>query len=175
MRNAQQGSHAPYASARAESQEQRLHLSVVKLAATDRGDEICLARSGSDLVVTLNGVAWRYDTRPLTAISIDCLGGNDHVACDGDLKTSLIIKGGDGDDALEGGDGNDVLYGGPGDDTLCGGAGDDTLVTVGGGTRDRCRGGGGSDSFWGDAEASEVFEDVSGDEAAAAHVHRVGA
>lgn len=89
--------------------------------------------SGTDLV--LEGVDFAL-------VTPGCTGGPGPVSCALSAFTSLVIIGGNGDDAIDlsaifgqafditvlGGEGNDVLLGSAGDDVIFGGAGDDILV-----------------------------------------------
>jgi Ca2+-binding RTX toxin-like protein len=65
---------------------------------------------------------------PPDAVVVAGLGGDDVLAATGfPPTTSVILLGGEGDDALTGTEAEDVLVDGPGDDTVSAGAGDDAL------------------------------------------------
>src|SRR5262245_40907608 len=84
-----------------------------------------------------------------TAIILNGLAGNDHLALDetnGALPRA-IIAGGDGDDVLTGGSGDDLIRGNAGNDAAFLGAGDDTFLWNPGDGSDTVEGQGGSDSM----------------------------
>ena len=62
-------------------------------------------------------------------LEIDALAGDDVVEATGLAAGALelVVRGGDGDDALIGSDGDDVMFGEAGDDVLVGGPGQDAL------------------------------------------------
>lgn len=98
------------------------------------------------------------------SLRVDALAGQDSIINHSPLAATIY-----------GGDGNDRIVGGTGADWIAAGNGDDTIVTVGGGQGDILWGQAGSDTFWLDAEATERIGDVSAEETALGHVHRVAA
>lgn len=138
---------------------------------TEAADQIVVSQTADGVSLTLNGVANTYHGT-FARLLVDGLGGNDVITLDPTVTLDAVLKGGAGNDSITSGNGDDRLYGGPGVNMLFGAGGDDTLVTIGGSTADRLVGGPGRDAFWLDANASEVINDVSPDEAKG-FVHRV--
>jgi len=97
---------------------------------TDADDGVQVVGDSSGVAVF--GVAAQTNithAEPTDALTINALGGNDHVTAQllsADALT-LIEHGGDGDDTLRGGNGDDTLHGEAGDDILIGGPGTDIL------------------------------------------------
>lgn len=83
-----------------------------------------------------------------TAVTFDCLDGDDRLTVDPDFRYRVIAYGGGG---------NDTLTGGPKGDTLAGQSGNDTLLGLGGG--DALYGGDGDDSLDGGASTDLLYGD----------------
>ena len=95
--------------------------------------------AAEDFTVTTNGTHVRFDRINPAPFSLDISGcenlelfangGNDTLACTGDLSTLIQITadGGAGEDTLRGSNGNDLLRGGDGDDFLYGQQGSDVI------------------------------------------------
>lgn len=84
--------------------------------------------------------------------------GNDRIALDDDQ--TIAVQGEGGDDVLTGGAADDQLYGGPGDDVIHGGDGRDLIL--GGPGHDEQHGDGGEDTFLLDAAALAEGETLDG-------------
>src|SRR5207237_8523484 len=69
-----------------------------------------------------------YNAATTKRIIIHGNGGNDTFDVKGDVKTPLVLDGGEGNDSIEGGHGKDMLLGGPGDDQLKAQDGMDVLI-----------------------------------------------
>lgn len=147
---------------------------LVNVTGTNQADNILVARSGSQLSVSSNGVEiGTFGTQGLNGFTVNGLNGHDTIVVDSnvDFRATLmggngrdsvtggsgndVVDGGNGRDVLAGADGNDLLLGGNSRDVLDGGAGDDILS--GGRGRDTVTGGLGTDRFDGD-KASEILE-----------------
>jgi Ca2+-binding RTX toxin-like protein len=123
---------------------------------TSGGDSLTVAAAGP--LVALGGSSFGpyvVETADET-VRLNGLGGGDTLAATGDIAsvTSLVMDGGDGNDALLGGNGADTLNGGAGNDTLAGGLGsdqvngdadDDQIVWNPGDASDTTEGGAGGD------------------------------
>jgi Ca2+-binding RTX toxin-like protein len=123
--------------------------------ADDRNDAIVLTRSGSNIVVTRNGVnEGQFELTSVSSIRAVLGAGNDSFDSStvskptfvaGDAGNDRIVTGasydklqggadkdtliaGDGPDSLDGGSGDDALDGQSGNDTLTGGTGKDNLI-----------------------------------------------
>ncbi|WP_338474995.1 M91 family zinc metallopeptidase [Pseudomonas khavaziana] len=95
---------------------------------------------GDKLQILINGKAYLFETQEgghRQALWIETRGGNDSVVVDDDVKLTLDVEGGDGDDDIQAGGGRSRLYGGKGKDLLRLGSGlgyaagnedDDTLI-----------------------------------------------
>jgi Ca2+-binding RTX toxin-like protein len=95
--------------------------------------------------------------------------GNDWLYA-GNLRRSVILDGGSGNDSLYGGQGDDILRGDTGNDWLWGSAGDDTLygndgrdLLFGGLGDDLLIGGDGDDLLWGNAGRDRLFGGAGND------------
>src|SRR5205823_5145841 len=82
-----------------------------------------------------------YNAATTKRIIVHGNGGNDNFEVKGDVKTPLVLDGGEGNDSIQGGHGSDMLLGGPGDDVLRSQDGKDVLI-----------GGVGADNMKGDAK-----------------------
>jgi hypothetical protein len=105
-------------------------------------DDITVAESGANLVVSLNGQNHTFAKSLVTGhLIVYAFAGQDTVQVAS--SKSAELHGGDDDDVLTGGSGNDVLWGDAGHDVLWGGNGADVLV--GGYGSDDLHGGSGQD------------------------------
>ena len=106
---------------------------VVVINGTAGRDQVTITLDGSGAVV-VRGLATEVVIRnfepALDRLEFNALGGNDVVFAGATpaVLLPLVLRGGDGNDALTGGAGADMLEGGAGADTLDGGAGYDILV-----------------------------------------------
>lgn len=129
--------------------EQRRLLSVSLVGSTltvngTAGDDVAtFTLSGSNLLVSDNGVNSSFATSSVNLIVFNGLDGNDNADVSSDLLINASLVGGLGNDSLKGGQGNDTLAGNDGDDSLRGWLGDDVLS--GGNGNDTLQGGGGTD------------------------------
>ena len=111
----------------------------------------------------------RFNISDVHSILIEGFGGDDTINLIGDFDflNSLVVIGGDGDDAIDGSaltgalpliafgsNGDDVLTGGPGPDVLSGLGGNDLLI--GGGGADLLIGGTGNDAIRGGSGNDEI-------------------
>jgi len=107
----------------------------------DRADHIHIrSYPGDKLQILINGKEYLFEKQEgghRQALWIDAKGGDDTVIVDDDVKLTLDIEGGDGDDYIQGGGGRTRLYGGQGNDFMrlgsglgyaAGNEGDDTLI-----------------------------------------------
>src|SRR5581483_10249292 len=86
-------------------------------------DTILLAKSGSNISVSIDGVAsGPFKSSSVTGISIDAGSGNDSVSLLSNGEANAVTQ----PATILGGKGNDTLAGGTGADSLDGGAGTDT-------------------------------------------------
>jgi Ca2+-binding RTX toxin-like protein len=121
---------------------------------------------GEQFTVTANGTRVRFDRLTPSPFNLDigsvekldlhCHGGDDRVACTGNLASLIQIRvdGGPGDDTLLGSNGADVLIGGEGNDFLDGQQGADQLF-----------GGPGDDVFqWDPGDGNELVEGGPGED-----------
>lgn len=126
-------------------------------------DTISLALSGSDLLITRNGVSTTRSLASVSQITINGLAGSDRITVGAGIM-GVSINGGDGDDLITGGSGADRIYGGGGNDTISSGLGPDTvlgnfgndLIYAGSGD-DQLQGGLGADSLHGDAGRDSIL------------------
>ena len=157
----------------------------IEFAADIQPGDIRASRSGSNLVLSLNGSADRitvtnyFQNDGATSFAVDEIrfangtrwsistikgmvlqgtSGNDTLT---GYASADVISGGDGNDSIIGGSGNDTLNGGGGNDLVAGGIGDDRLV--GGAGNDQLQGGSGNDLYifargWG----QDVIDDSEG-------------
>jgi hypothetical protein len=94
--------------------------------ATAGGDAIAVSGTGSDLSLSVDGVA--LGTFNVTGrVSINAGSGNDVVRVLG-LTAGADVYGGAGNDVILGGNGGGVLVGGAGNDAITGGTGRDILI-----------------------------------------------
>lgn len=131
---------------------------------TDNADTIVLKRSGSSVVVTMNGEnKGSFALSGITRLVVFGYGGNDKIDVHKSLKVSAYVEGGDGDDDIRGGYGDDILIGGDGADVIKGRKGND--VVVGGSGADQIWGGKGSDMVVSgsnyDDMSSETLADIA--------------
>jgi Ca2+-binding RTX toxin-like protein len=149
---------------------------------TVMGNQLSLTLTSGTGIENLDGTGWA-----------DSIKGNDRANVIWGLSGNDSIHGGAANDSIYGGNGadvlwqdsgggylfgesgNDRLYAGTAATYLSGGDNDDVLTSIGGSHYDTVTGGAGLDSFWVDKEATETTPDVSADETAKGHVHRVGA
>lgn len=88
-------------------------------------------------------------------VTVNGLGGDDHITTIGGVTTPLVVDGGDGDDQVEGGLAADVLGGGAGNDIVAGHGGDDTAHL-----------GDGDDQYlWNPGDRSDLIEGEGGTDA----------
>jgi Ca2+-binding RTX toxin-like protein len=162
----------------------------------DQGSCVCDPGYGdTDCTACADGWVAQAGCRPPNAIdgsaadqTIDGTSGDDHVrGLDGDDHVRGLdgsdfvngnagadfvngnmgpdeVHGGAGDDEVHGGAGDDVVFGGDGDDVVYGGGGVDRLV--GGDGNDTIDGGDGDDRYVIDGLGHDVFDDLSGQDAA---------
>ena len=103
----------------------------INLSDSDNTIVISLVKAGDksrNVAVNVDGIVAYYDPDATPRIEIYGNGGNDTFTIDGNIKTDLLILGGEGDDTIEGAAGNDVLVGGPGDDVVAAGQGSDIVI-----------------------------------------------
>ena len=117
-----------------------LDSTVLDIRGSEDADDISVARDGSGVRVTVNGLSETF-FGDVGEIRIEANGGGDTVTI-GDGLPYARIFGGDGDDTITGGEGRDAIYGGAGDDELR--AGDTT-----GRPGDHLEGGDGDDTLFG--------------------------
>src|SRR5262249_20592858 len=114
---------------------------------------------GIEYLTNLRGTAFAdtltLATQTLT-LNVDAGAGADTVTANG---SSVLVRGGDGDDRITGSSDNDALYGDAGNDTLEGGGGADTLD--GGAGVDTLTGGAGSDTYVVDNAGDIVAENAN--------------
>ena len=130
-------------------------------AINDRGDLYVLGTDGADaidvrldgagrVVATRGGRTATFDAALVDVLSVNGFGGNDRMASD--LPVPSTLHGGDGNDSILSGGARDRVTGGAGYDRLDGGPGHDSID--GGDGRDWIRGQGGNDTLhggaWGD-------------------------
>jgi hypothetical protein len=143
------------------------------VSGTPAADTIALTTSGSNLIVTLNGVSSSpILLSAINSIDVEAGAGNDYVSLGAGVPGSSVqggpgddtIIGGPGNDTLGGGAGNDSISGGPGDDSIKGGQGDDVLAGGKGNDtlfgslgNDTLRGGLGDDSLSGGAGTNQLY------------------
>jgi hypothetical protein len=84
-----------------------------------------------------------FSTAGINKIVIVLCDGDDHATVSGEIETTVLMDGGEGNDDLNGGGGANVVVGGDGDDMLVGGSNRDILI--GGRGADRLVGNGGED------------------------------
>jgi Ca2+-binding RTX toxin-like protein len=96
-----------------------------------------------NIAVNIDGTVLYYDMDTTKRIIIYGEGGNDSFDVKGDIKTPLVIDGGEGNDSITGGHGSDLLIGGPGDDVMDGK--ESANVLIGGTGADNIKGGGEGD------------------------------
>ncbi|MBQ16704.1 MAG: hypothetical protein CMJ65_06220 [Planctomycetaceae bacterium] len=94
-------------------------------------------------------------------ILIDSSVGDDLVEISGSVMTSVMVRGGEGDDVIEGGSGNDRLFGEDGDDNISGGRGHDWIF--GGAGADYLNGNGDSDLIVGN-DGDDTMRGESGND-----------
>lgn len=132
----------------------------------DGGDAVEINGSGSAEVftVTANGARVRFDRvspapffldiGTVEALSLNANGGNDSLACTGNLAALIQITadGGAGDDTLLGSNGSDLLLGGEDNDFVDGQQGNDVMFL-----------GAGDDTFqWDPGDGSDTVEGQAG-------------
>lgn len=88
-------------------------------------DVILLNPSGTNIAVTINGVA-AGTYAPTAGLVVFAQAGNDQVTVASTITRPACLFGGTGADSLTGGGGHDTLAGEAGNDTLVGGSGNDT-------------------------------------------------
>ena len=152
---------------------------LVNVTGTNLADNILVARSGSQLSVSSNGVEiGLFGTQGLNGFTVNALNGHDTIAVDPAVSFPATLMGGNGRDTVTGGSGDDVIDGGNGRDLLVGGAGNDLLlggnsrdvldggdgddILAGGRGRDAVTGGLGTDRFDGD-KAREILDFAEGE------------
>ena len=91
---------------------------VLDIPGTTGADVIVVARDGTDLVVTTNGVAQRFAASSVALVSAHLGRGNDSIALDDAVTAPASLLGEAGDDTLRGGAGDDTIDGGSGSDTV---------------------------------------------------------
>ncbi|MEQ9726992.1 calcium-binding protein [Pseudomonas sp. WHRI 8822A] len=141
----------------------------IEFAADIQPSDIRASRSGSNLVLSLNGSAdritvsnyfqndgatsfavdeirfangTRWSISTIKAMVLQGTSGNDTLT---GYASADMISGGAGNDSIIGGSGNDTLDGGSGNDVIVGGIGDDRLL--GGAGNDQLQGGSGNDLY----------------------------
>ena len=143
---------------------------VLKVSGSPSDNAIRIGKSGSSIVVTVDGVSQNFKAGAIKSIRVIAGAGNDSVVIGPAIaarisggpgndqltgsKAADSIDGGDGDDAINGRGGDDTLVGGAGDDNLEGLAGNDSIT--GGDGRDNLSGGAGNDLMNGDADTDTV-------------------
>ncbi|MER0044607.1 calcium-binding protein [Pseudomonas sp. MGal98] len=160
-------------------------LDAIEFAAGIQPGDIRASRSGSNLMLSLDGSAdritvtnyfqndgatsfavdeirfangTRWSVSTIKAMVLQGTSGNDTLT---GYASADMISGGAGNDSIIGGSGNDTLDGGSGNDVITGGLGDDRLV--GGTGNDQLQGGSGNDLYtfargWG----QDVIVDTEG-------------
>lgn len=82
-----------------------------------------------DIAVLVNGVSQGvFAKASFSAVAVYGLAGNDFIEVDGDVKATVYLFGGNGNDVLLGGGGPSFLDGGAGNDKLTGGQARSVLV-----------------------------------------------
>lgn len=148
-------------------------LAAIQIQGTAGPDQIDVSVDGSDYVVSVNGSSTRYRIGTVLPLSIYGLAGDDSVAIAPEVRATLAVYGGAGNDTIQGGNGRCSLYGGLGDDSLIGGVaadlieggeGNDTLLgddgndtLYGGNGADLLNGGAGEDELYGNGGADTIF------------------
>jgi cyclophilin family peptidyl-prolyl cis-trans isomerase len=119
-------------------------------------DTIVVDVAANTFMTDLNGNIQSLSATGVTSVIINGGDGNDAITLGPGMVAGASVQGGPGDDSITGGPGNDTLgggqgndsiQGGPGDDSAKGGAGDDTLL--GGKGNDTLFGGPGNDLMHG--------------------------
>jgi Ca2+-binding RTX toxin-like protein len=147
---------------------------VVRMPLGDGNDnvQISIVHGGKDdtkgdhklVAVNVNGTVLPYDPDTTTRIEIYGNGGDDTFAVNGDVKTTLLIDGGAGNDKIGGGKGDDILLGGPNNDVLDGREGKDILI-----------GGTGTDNLLGNQEEDILIGGTTAYDANAAALAAISA
>ncbi len=133
----------------------------------DKGDDNVVVTAGQqpgDVVVT-NYAGETTVSESFTGISRivgNAGGGNDEIRVDQQVKSTLELNGGSGNDTLEAGGGQAVLHGGAGNDTLIASAADAQLF--GDDDNDTLQGGEGDDALDGGLGA-DILNGGAGDDA----------
>lgn len=109
----------------------------LEIAGGNGHDAVELSRSGSDLLVRLNGTTRRYTYQSVRRIAIDLLGGDDvlSIAPGARINRPMAVLGGRGLDQITTGQAADFVDAGAGNDTIVNLAGDDTIFGNGGADR----------------------------------------
>jgi Ca2+-binding RTX toxin-like protein len=142
-------------------------LDTVQLGAGIAPTDVTVARSGQDLVLSINGTTSElriygyFAQRPLNTHTLDEIRFDDGTTWDVAAVRAIVNATSAGDDLLEGGSENDVFNGGGGNDTLRGNAGYDTLYGEDG--NDTIDGGTGADTLDGGAGNDVLIGGLDGD------------
>jgi serralysin len=130
-------------------------------------DDIGLAMSGSNFVITRTGATQTLPSAGVTAVDIFGYDGDDyiHIASGvGGVPLGCYIDAGAGNDYIQGGDANDTITSGAGKDRAFGGLGDDRVAGNGGhdklfgeAGKDRLYGGEGNDTLDGGSSADRMW------------------
>jgi Ca2+-binding RTX toxin-like protein len=102
---------------------------IVRVGGTSSKDDIVIMRSGTKLLVKINGKTVSSSTSLTSVREIRAWGrgGNDRISVLL-LEVPTLLHGGSGDDELIGGLGSNLIFGGTGKDKLTGGVRNDLLV-----------------------------------------------
>ncbi len=143
----------------------------ILLKGTSKDDKIAINEDkDGNLTVSINGVKTKYTKEEAKRLTIDAGDGNDVIMTGKNVKTSLalyggkgndVIYGGKGDDVLAGNEGNDIIHAGTGNDKVWGNDGDDRIEGQGG--NDYISGGKGKDSIHG-SKGRDVIYGNEGDD-----------
>lgn len=130
---------------------------VINTGAGDDDVSVTVDPETGDLLVDVNGVAYRYPSG--TPITIRTGEGHDVIEVAPEVTVGLVLIGGEGNDRIRGGSGRDIILGGHGNDDLFGGDGGSYLS--GGSGRDYLEGQGGNDQLFG-GHGDDVIYGLSG-------------
>jgi ELWxxDGT repeat protein len=138
-----------------------LNQGVLDILGTQNTDTITVCRNSKDasrLLVTINGVRFRYLTSHVKSILIHGYAGNDRIIIDesfGTISASTHIWGGSGNDVIRTGCGRDTVDGEGGNDSIVSGNGND--VDNGGPGNDSINSGNGDDADNGDEGTDSII------------------
>jgi hypothetical protein len=138
---------------------------------THLNDAITITQETNGLLISSSSGWSTLWTKKIVELQVNGGDGNDKITVNSNVKVSVALYGGAGNDTLTGGSGSDTLYGGSGADSLSGGAGNDVLVGLGSGSS--LTGGVGLDSFWTGSSSKDRVSDLTNAESKDGAMHRI--